>query len=87
MSLMQMQAVLRIIYAHEKVIGVDITGECSATLDYLSEVKDASVNNRANEELMKMILTEECCLRPYWNRVDHVLLSAYDRPKRLAKIH
>ena len=70
MSLMQMQAVLRIIYAHEKVIGVDITGECSATLDYLSEVKDASVNNRANEELMKMImiLTEECRLRPYWNR-------------------
>ena len=58
MSLMQMQAVLRIIYAHEKVIGVDITGECSVTLDYLSEVKDASVNNRANEELMKMILTE-----------------------------
>lgn len=62
MSLMQMQAVLRIIYiyiyAHEKVIGVDITGECSATLDYLSEVKDASVNNRANEELLKMILTE-----------------------------
>ena len=58
MSLMQLQAVLRIIYAHEKVIGVDITGECSATLDYLSEVKDASVNNRANEELMQMILTE-----------------------------
>ena len=57
MSLMQMQAVLRIIYAHEKVIGVDITGECSATLDYLSEVKDASVNNKANEELMKMILS------------------------------
>ena len=57
MSLMQMQAVLRIIYAYEKVIGVDITGECSATLDYLSEVKDALVNNRANEELMKMILS------------------------------
>ena len=58
MSLLQLQAVLRIIYANEKVIGVDITGECSATLDYLSEVKDASVNNRANEELMQMILSE-----------------------------
>lgn len=58
MSLMQMQAVLRIIYAYEKVIGVDITGEYSATLDYLSEVKDASVNNRANEGLMQMILSE-----------------------------
>ena len=58
MTLMQLQAVLRIIYAHEEVIGVDITGECSATLDYLSEVKDASVNNKANEELMQMILSE-----------------------------
>lgn len=58
MTLMQLQAVLRIIYAHEKVIGVDITGECSATLYYLSEIKDASVNNRANEELMKMIMYE-----------------------------
>ena len=58
MSLMQMQAVLRMIYVHERVIGVDITGECSATLDYLSEVKDATINNRANEELMRMILAE-----------------------------
>ena len=56
MPLLQLQAVLRIIYAHEKVIGVDITGECSATLDYLSEVKEASVNNKTNEELMQMIL-------------------------------
>lgn len=58
MSLMQMQAVLRMIYVHERVIGVDITGECSATLDYLSEIKDATINNRANEELMRMILAE-----------------------------
>ena len=58
MPLLQLQAVLRIIYAHEKVIGVDITGECSATLDYLSEVKEASVNNKTNEELMQMILPE-----------------------------
>lgn len=58
MPLLQLQAVLRIIYAHEKVIGVDITGECSATLDYLSEVKEASVNNKTNEELMQMILSE-----------------------------
>lgn len=32
MTLMQLQAMLRIIYAHEKVIGVDATGECSARL-------------------------------------------------------
>ena len=58
MTLLQLQGVLRIIYAHEEVIGVDITGECSATLDYLSEVRSASVNNKANKELMQMILSE-----------------------------
>ena len=58
MTLMQLQAVLRIIYAHEKVIGIDITGECSATLDYFSELKDAEINNEANEELLRMILEE-----------------------------
>ena len=58
MTLLQLQAVLRIIYAHEEVIGVDITGECSATLDYLSEVMYTSVNNKANEELMQMILSK-----------------------------
>ena len=57
MSLLQLQAVLRIIFAHEKVVGVDITGECSATLDYFEEQHDADINNRANEELMQMILS------------------------------
>lgn len=60
MTLLQLQAVLRIIYAHERVVGVDITGECSASLDYLSELKSAAVDNRANEELMRMICQHDC---------------------------
>lgn len=60
MSLLQLQAVLRIIYAHERVVGVNITGECSASLDYLSELKSAAVDNRANEELMRMICQHDC---------------------------
>lgn len=56
MTLMQLQAVLRIIYAYEKVIGIDITGECSATLDYFTELEDAAINSRTNAELMQMIL-------------------------------
>lgn len=58
MTLMQLQAVLRIIYAHENVIGIDITGECSATLDYFTEVEDAAINNKTNVELMQMILAK-----------------------------
>lgn len=60
MTLLQLQAVLRIIYAHERVVGVDITGECSASLDYLSELKNTAVDNRANEELMRMICQHDC---------------------------
>ena len=58
LTVMQLQAVLRIIYAHEKLIGIDITGECSATLDYFTEVEDAAINNNTNVELMQMILIE-----------------------------
>ena len=44
MTLLQLQAVLRIIYAHERVIGVALTGECSASHDYLSELTTADRN-------------------------------------------
>ena len=38
--------------------GVDITGECSSTLDYFTEVKDASIDSKTNEELISMIVSE-----------------------------
>lgn len=58
MTLLQLQAVLRIIYAHERVIGVDVTGECSSTPDYFTEVKDAGIDSKTNEELIRMIVSE-----------------------------
>ena len=57
-TLLQLQAVLRIIYAHERVIGVNVTGECSSTLDYFTEVKDAGIDSKTNEELIRMIVSE-----------------------------
>ena len=58
MTLLQLQAVLRIIYAHERVIGVNVTGECSSTLDYFTEVKDEGIDSKTNEELIRMIVSE-----------------------------
>ena len=58
MTLLQLQAVLRIIYAHERVIGVNVTRECSSTLDYFTEVKDAGIDSKTNEELIRMIVSE-----------------------------
>ena len=37
---------------------MDVTGECSSTLDYFTEVKDASIDSKANEELIRMIVSE-----------------------------
>lgn len=40
------------------MIGTDNTGEYSATLDYFTERKETLIDNKANEELMRMILAE-----------------------------
>lgn len=40
------------------MIGTDNTGEYSATLDYFTERKEGLADNKANEELMRMILAE-----------------------------
>lgn len=58
MTLMQLQAMLRIIYAHEKVIGGRCYRRMFSTLDYFSELEAAEINNEANEELLRMILEE-----------------------------
>ncbi|WP_278888471.1 hypothetical protein [Leyella stercorea] len=44
----------------QPIILLNFTGECSASLDYLSELKSAAVDNRANEELMRMICQHDC---------------------------
>ena len=40
----------------EKVIGVDVCGECASSLDFLRNRKAASQNDRVNSEILKLVL-------------------------------
>lgn len=52
--------ILAAMITKQPIILLNFTGECSASLDYLSELKSAAVDNRANEELMRMICQHDC---------------------------
>ena len=50
-----LQSHLRAILAHERVIGVDICGECSVLLDFAEEEKATSQNDFVNTRLLALI--------------------------------
>lgn len=55
LSLAALQRHLRDISGHEKIIGADICGECSALLDIAEETAEAARNNSVNELLLAML--------------------------------
>lgn len=54
LSLAQLEKLLSIILNNQDVIGVDICGECSFTLDKFELQKYIDLNSRANEELVRL---------------------------------
>ena len=54
--------VLAIVLRKERVVGIDICGECSATLTLFEERREATVDSRANKELLKLIQSFSCFL-------------------------
>lgn len=56
LSLKELDKLLSIILRKQRIIGVDICGECSATLDFFELQKDEVLNNHANKELAKLVL-------------------------------
>lgn len=55
LPLEKLEKLLSIILRNEEVIGLDICGECSATLDLYEIRKYEALNNKANEELVNLI--------------------------------
>lgn len=53
LSLPELEQLLAVVLRQEQVIGVDICGECSATLDLFEEEREAEIDNRANGELLR----------------------------------
>ena len=52
MSLDELEQLLRVILQQETVIGIDICGECSASLDLFEERREAALDNSANQQLL-----------------------------------
>ena len=55
LSLQELEQLLAVVFRHEKIAGIDICGECSATLDLFEEKREAAINGRANQELLELI--------------------------------
>lgn len=59
-SLQELEELLAIVLRKERVVGIDICGECSATLTLFEERREATVDSRANKELLKLIQSFSC---------------------------
>lgn len=55
LSLPELEELLAIILKHEKVTGIDICGECTASLNLLHEAREAGIDSHANAELLRFI--------------------------------
>ena len=59
LPLPELEEVLSAILKKENVIGIDICGECSSSLDVFEEERELEINSKANRELLNLILSEE----------------------------
>ena len=54
LTLDEMKRVLHLILKHEKVIGIDICGECPVTLRLFDDDNSLAIDDKANRELLAM---------------------------------
>lgn len=53
LSLSELEHLLAVVLRQEQVIGIDICGECAATLNLFEERRETEIDSRANEELLR----------------------------------
>lgn len=58
LSLKELEQLLGIIFRQENIIGVDICGECSPSLDLFEEERELQIDGKANAELLSLFLKE-----------------------------
>ena len=47
-----------------EIIGVDICGECSSSLDVFQKNRELSINSKANKELLNLFLSNQNEIHP-----------------------
>ena len=55
LSLWELEILLAVILQKEQVVGIDICGECSTTLNLFEEKRETIMDSRANKELLRLI--------------------------------
>lgn len=61
MTLDDLKGALALMLRHEKIIGIDICGECSATLSLFDMDNALAINNKANSELLELFTKQGLC--------------------------
>ena len=56
LTLDELESLLGIILKKEAVVGVDICGECSRSLNFFEEKRELAINGKANSELLALFL-------------------------------
>jgi len=56
MPLSELESLLCTIFHNERVIGVDVCGECCRALDVFEEQREEKINGHANVELLSLFL-------------------------------
>ena len=56
-ALSELEKILSVILRTENVIGVDVCGECSPSLEVFEEERESKVNGEANQELLSLYLS------------------------------
>lgn len=64
LSLTELEKLLSIILKKEEIIGVDICGECSSSLDVFQKNRELSINSKANKELLNLFLSNQNEIHP-----------------------
>ena len=62
LSLASLESLLSIILRNENVIGIDVCGECTPSLDLFDEQRSISIDGKANHELFVSLL--QTCFYP-----------------------
>ena len=55
----RLEQLLAVVFRQERVIGIDICGECSSTLNLFEEMRETEIDNRANGELLRFFRSFE----------------------------
>ena len=59
LTLSELEQLLAVVFRQEQVIGIDICGECPATLNLFEEMRETEIDNRANGELLRFFRSFE----------------------------